>query len=382
MNNVIILEVGGGAYFSMKILIADDDAVSNNLLKHNILALGHEVIAVEDGQSAWEIAQRQDTPHLFILDWMMPGLSGPEVCRKVRAQQNRSYIYIILLTSKTETECMIQGLEAGADEYLTKPFNPQELAMRLNTGERILGLQSDLLGSLSQLKLNEQMRLEFIAALTHDLRTPLVAAKRILEMIRMQEQNFKRRETGELLQGLEETTQHTLQLINHLLEGFQLQEAGLTLFKQPVRLHQLVDECFSSFSVLADVKGIRLSNSIPDSWEPIALDVTQFKRVITNLVSNAITNSPDGSCVDVSARDCSGQSIEIQIKDNGPGIPPDLLPHIFERYYSGSFQSKKIGSGLGLSICKSIIELHGGSIQVASAKEGTCFAVSLPKMAG
>jgi diguanylate cyclase (GGDEF)-like protein len=128
----------------MRILVAEDDAVSRLLLEKTLERAGYEVIAVEDGACAREVLCGSDAPRLALLDWVMPGLDGPAVCRAVRGRAEQSYVYIVLLTSKESKEDVVAGLESGADDYLTKPFNPEELKARLRTGRRILDLEDKL----------------------------------------------------------------------------------------------------------------------------------------------------------------------------------------------------------------------------------------------
>ena len=125
----------------MKILIADDEALSRRLLEKTLERAGYEVIAVENGLAAVRQLCQADGPRLALLDWIMPELDGPGVCREVRRQQDESYVYMVLLTSKESKEDIVTGLESGADDYLTKPFNVDELKARLRTGERILHLE-------------------------------------------------------------------------------------------------------------------------------------------------------------------------------------------------------------------------------------------------
>ncbi len=136
----------------MRILIADDDPVSRRLLQLTLTNWCYEVMAVHDGQEAWQTLRQADAPSLAILDWMMPGLDGPEVCRRVRQTPTLSPIYIILLTSKTQKEDIIAGLQAGADDYLTKPFDAQELQARLQVGMRVMQLQSELAQRVKELE--------------------------------------------------------------------------------------------------------------------------------------------------------------------------------------------------------------------------------------
>jgi two-component system, cell cycle response regulator len=136
----------------MKVLIADDSSVSRALLRGTLSRWGYEVIEASDGDGAWEILAGEDAPRLAILDWVMPGLTGPDVCRKVRETRREPYTYILLLTSKTSKEETVEGMEAGADDYIVKPFHEHELQVRLRAGKRIVDLQSDLMNAREELR--------------------------------------------------------------------------------------------------------------------------------------------------------------------------------------------------------------------------------------
>src|SRR5215813_775789 len=158
----------GGAG-SVKVLIADDDVIPRWFLHTALVKAGHEVIVAHDGAEAWHLLQQAAAPRLAILDWLMPGLDGVEVCRKVRQWDHASYVYLILLTSKDQQEDIITGLEAGADDYLTKPFDPQELEARLRAGQRILDLQAALLASMEKLAQARQREAEIGAKIQQTL---------------------------------------------------------------------------------------------------------------------------------------------------------------------------------------------------------------------
>jgi len=135
----------------MKILIADDDLTSRVVLAQVLKHLGHEVVETEDGEQAWEALQAPDAPRLAILDWVMPGLEGPELARRVRSLQQERSPYLIILTSRSDKEAVIEGLEAGADDFVAKPFNTGELRARVDVGRRILELQDKLIESRDHL---------------------------------------------------------------------------------------------------------------------------------------------------------------------------------------------------------------------------------------
>src|ERR1700730_15140113 len=136
----------------MKILIADDDPVSSRLLDRLLVKWGYEVIAVHDGAEAWEVLKAEDAPRVALLDWIMPGIDGLEFCRRVRARASQPYVYIMLLTANDKVGNLVEGLESGADDYLTKPFHPQELKARLRVGLRMLDLESGLVEARESLR--------------------------------------------------------------------------------------------------------------------------------------------------------------------------------------------------------------------------------------
>ena len=136
----------------MKVHIADDSSVSRRLLEAALRKWNYDVVVACDGQEAWNYLQREDSPRLAILDWMMPGISGLEVCRRVRQLACERYTYILLVTSRTHKEDLIEGMEAGADDYITKPFDQNELKVRLGPGRRIVELQNALLDAQAALR--------------------------------------------------------------------------------------------------------------------------------------------------------------------------------------------------------------------------------------
>ncbi len=136
----------------MKVLIADDSATSRILLRSALQRWGYQVVVAENGAQALEILQQPDSPSLAILDWVMPYLTGPEVCQRIRETHREPYTYILLLTSKNTKHETVQGLDAGADDYIVKPFDEHELQVRLRAGKRIIDLQLDLLRAREELR--------------------------------------------------------------------------------------------------------------------------------------------------------------------------------------------------------------------------------------
>jgi two-component system cell cycle response regulator len=171
----------------MKILIADDEPVSRRILERLLAKWGYEVVSAEDGKSAWDQLNAPEAPRIALLDWMMPGRNGVDVCREMRANRPQPYTYILLLTAKDAKESVVEGLESGADDYLTKPFHPQELKARLRVGIRLLELEDSLVQA------REAMRFKA----THDALTGVWNRGTILETLE-REMTRSQREGGSL----------------------------------------------------------------------------------------------------------------------------------------------------------------------------------------
>src|SRR4051812_27116951 len=153
----------------MRILIADDDPVPRRMLQAILKKWDYEVVEATDGAEAWEILQSADAPQIAILDWLMPEMDGVEVCRRMRQRTDAPYVYFILLTSKDRKEDIIEGMEAGADDYLIKPFEAHRLQVRLRAGRRILDLQTELLASLAALAKAREREVEIGAKIQQTL---------------------------------------------------------------------------------------------------------------------------------------------------------------------------------------------------------------------
>ncbi|MDX1921297.1 MAG: ATP-binding protein [Candidatus Caenarcaniphilales bacterium] len=244
------------------------------------------------------------------------------------------------------------------------------------TGE-VKNIISSFNKMVQKLNENDQMRDNFISTLTHDLRTPLIAQARVYDLLEDfktdQSTDFKR-----LVNGLKLNNTHLLTMVNSLLETYKYDSGELKLEPEKVNLKNLVDESLLALQSIAESKQITLKNEIKDSDLFLMLDSSQMKRVVINLISNAIENIPQGCEIKV-VENFLNDKVEIKIIDNGSGIEPKILPYIFDKFFSHNNAKKKIGSGLGLYICKMIVEKHGGTIQVQSKiEEGSTFIINLP----
>ena len=286
------------------------------------------------------------------------------------AQTGKPYQYIAIrkdISYLKRIENELRVLNEGLEERV------HERTAKLEAANR------ELQETLNLLRESERMRETFISALTHDLRTPLVAERRALDLLHAQ-----RDKLPEKLQPLSErlikNNADLLEMVNKLLEIYEYEAGKIRLLPVPVILFDMVAECLETLQPLAESKNIRLLNRLGPSCGSIEADADQLRRLLVNLVGNAIQHMQhSGGEVAVSAHDL-GQAIELRVSDNGPGIASEVLPHLFDRYFAVQQTRKKIGSGLGLSICKMITRLHGGAIRVESiVGQGTDFYVSFPK---
>ena len=156
-----------------RVLIAEDDAMSRRILESSLESWGYRVMVAEDGAKAWKILQQEHPPELLILDWVMPEIDGAELCRRIRKRQGSLYQYILLVTGKDDKQDVVEGLEAGADDYLTKPFDRNELRARLRVGRRVLKLQQDLINAREELRFQA----------THDLLTGIWNRGAVLDLL-------------------------------------------------------------------------------------------------------------------------------------------------------------------------------------------------------
>ena len=217
----------------MKILVADDDPINRRLLEAFLVKNDYEVILARDGQQAWDILRLPDSPQLAILDWSMPGMDGTQICRELRRQTDRGYVYVLLLTSMSREIEMLEGLEAGADDYLTKPFKGPELKARLRTGRRILALQEQLLSANTALHYQ----------LAHDALTGAFSRAAIMEKLRMELTRSRREKTtvGILMADLDRFKEIN-DTYGHLAGDQILREAAKRM-RASVRPYDAVGRC-------------------------------------------------------------------------------------------------------------------------------------------
>ena len=350
-------------------ILAVDDIPDNLLLVQLALEQeGHRVVLAHDGITALKQI-KQAPPSLILLDVMMPEMDGYEVTRRIRQDKSIPFIPILLVTAREESS-LVEGLDAGADEFVRKPFQIDELQARVR--------------SMLRLKETIDQRENFVSCLTHDLRTPLVAANRMLDLIAQEAFGDVTCEQKEAIASIVSSNHNMLEMLNTLLETHHYELGQKILSFIPVDLQQLVSEVVAELKPLAIEKNIELRYDAESHISQIQGDRLELRRVITNLIGNAIKFTDTGSVtISLSQND---SEVLVRVEDTGIGISPEDRQAIFQRYHQGNH--RRSGKGLGLYLCQQIINAHQGKITVHSRREslrdaqpgkGTTFAVSLPK---
>ncbi|ACB51857.1 two-component hybrid sensor and regulator [Crocosphaera subtropica ATCC 51142] len=347
------------------ILVVDD--IPDNLLLIQ-LALeqdGHQLVSVNDGFSA--LAQiDQCPPDLILLDVMMPRMDGYEVTQKIRQNSRLPYIPILLITAHEQSN-VVKGLDTGADDFIRKPVQIDELQARVR--------------SLLRLKQSIDQREHFVHCLTHDLRTPLVAADRMLSLITQGVFGEITLKTKDALNNIIRSNQNLLEMINKLLDVHSYEEGQKKLSCITFNLKNLLEQIITELTPLAQEKALELRCDWQAPLEEIDGDRQELRRVLTNLISNAIKFTDTGY-IEVRVSLSVGDNKEdnwliIEIEDTGIGISSKAKAKIFRRFYHSNH--KGLGYGLGLHLCHQIIQEHGGKITLESQlDQGSTFTVGLP----
>ncbi|MEL6579130.1 MAG: hybrid sensor histidine kinase/response regulator [Cyanobacteria bacterium J06621_12] len=341
-------------------ILAVDDIPDNLLLVQ--LALeeeGHHVVLAHNGETALKQI-KQAPPSLILLDVMMPGMDGYEVTKRIREDKNIPFIPILLVTAREESS-LVQGLDAGADEFVRKPFQIEELQARVR--------------SMLRFKETIDQRENFVSCLTHDLRTPLVAANRMLDLITQSAFGDVTEEQKEAIANIVSSNNNMLEMLNTLLETHHYELGQKTLSFITVDLPKMITEVVTELEPLATEKGIKLQSDLATGIFELKGDRLELRRVITNLVGNAIKFTDSGS-VKVSLSQDGAEAL-VKVADTGIGISPEDQAAVFQRYHQGNH--RRAGKGLGLYLCQQIINAHGGRLTVNSTVgEGTTFTFTLP----
>jgi signal transduction histidine kinase len=373
-----------------RILLADDNADMRDYVRR-LLANKFDVEAVGDGEAALEAA-RAGQFDLVLSDVMMPKLDGFGLLHALRSDDKTRTIPVILLSARAGEESRVEGMGAGADDYLVKPFSARELLARV---ESHVNLQRERKRSEEKLEhlmvLEQQARAsaevanrvkdEFLAMLSHELRTPLNAIVGWIQLLKAGKLGEKDRARG--IEVIDRNAAAQRAIIDELLDVSRIITGKLRLDASPVDPVTVLDAAIDAIRPAALAKEIEISVSIERNRGLVIGEAVRLQQVIWNVLSNAVKFTPKNGRIQVEFK-VAGKQFEIVIGDTGEGIESEFLPYIFDRFRQAdtSARRKHGGLGVGLSIVRSLVELHGGDVQVFSdgPGKGAMFTIRLPIM--
>jgi two-component system sensor histidine kinase/response regulator len=370
------------------ILVADDVAANVELLFDQLHVLGFRAIAASDGPSALT-ACFDRRPDLAILDVSMPAgdlgvddrSTGFEVCRRIKRDPRTKSIPVIFVTALNDTTDRVKAIEAGGDDFLTKPHNRLVLGARVRSLLKLKAATESLEDTLRKLREAEKMRDDLMKMIVHDLKTPLTSVLATMEMLIDGDFGALSDEQKRMLGDAEGKAEDLLGLIGDLLELARFEEAKMTLDLEPIAPSALLNEVVNEWSIRFQQESAKASVDVADDAPVFEADKGLLKRVLGNLLSNALTHSATAITLQLGARR-DNDGILFTVADNGPGIPPEYHEVIFRKFerVRTPVIPRTRSSGLGLAFCKLVVDAHGGRIWVQSAGEGkgSAFHFMLP----
>ncbi|MFP4175660.1 MAG: sensor histidine kinase [Planctomycetota bacterium] len=402
----------------MKVLVAEDDTASRELMAALMEKEGYDVIAVEDGEEAWKVLRDQEAPKLVILDWLMPGLDGLEVCRKIRAEKRQNYTYIIMVTVKDDRDDIQAGFDAGADDYLTKPLDVTQLKHRLRSAKRITRYEEQLeenrreldryaaqMKQLAEERAEQLVRADRMATLgtlsagiAHEINNPASfisgnaqSLEKAWETVQkaLEDQasdgeesrlDFVLEEVPEMIAGIKKGVRRISKIVDGL-KSYVRSDTQARGEKSAIDLHGAIEHalqlCHNELKYNIDV-----SVNVPDDGCSVVGNRREIEQVLVNLITNAahaMSEVKNGK-LHIAAERNDGR-ISVSVEDNGPGIPEEDMRHIFDPFFTTKTGGK--GTGLGLSISQGIIKDHGGELTASNRpQKGASFTFSLPEKEG
>ena len=357
-----------------RLLVVDDIEDNRDLLQRRLTRRGYEVVVADSGRSALT-AIAEGGFDLILLDIMMPGMSGLETLERLRHMSDRGMLPVIMVSANSESQDIVQALELGASDYISKPIDFPVAFARIET-HLALKRADDALRS-------SEARSLFLANMSHELRTPLNAIIGFSEMIFAEMRGPLNNDAYHNYAGLiKESGEHLLAVIGNILDFTEVQSAGgIELHEKSIDVGALVGFCVATVRERPDATGVRFEVEIAAEKLPCLLaDETRMKQIVLNLLSNAVKYTPAGGTVTVRLWYDEDRGFVLQIADTGIGIADIGQALANFRQGEGSAPGRvNDGIGLGLSFTKSIVERHGGTLDLQSqVGVGTVAAVSLP----
>lgn len=362
-----------------KILIVDD--VMSNVLLLKVLLTNEKfaIATASNGRQALEQVEKEN-PDLVLLDVMMPDMSGFEVAQHLKSNPQTAEIPIIFLTALNSTADIVKGFQVGANDFISKHFNKEELIIRVTHQISLVAAKRLILSKTEELQRTIAGRDKLYSVIAHDLRSPMGSIKMVLNMLIL---NLPFEKIGaemyELLTMANQTTEDVFSLLDNLLKWTKSQIGKLNVVYQDVDLVEVTDGVIEIFSMVASLKKIRIREMKPERMM-VNADIDMLKTVVRNLLSNAIKFSKENSEILVKMEEVNGMAV-VSVQDHGCGISEEGQKKLLhaDTHFSTFGTNNEEGSGLGLLLCKDFVVKNGGKLWFTSKEgEGSIFSFSIP----
>lgn len=364
------------------LLIIDDTPENLNLLSAMLTKQGYKVRCVTKGSTGLRGAKAAP-PDLILLDINMPDMNGYEVCQRLKVEEQTREIPVIFISALDDVLDKVQAFAVGGVDYITKPFQVEEVLARVETHLTLRNLQRQLQAQNAQLQQQmtelqdlNQLKDEFLHAISHDLRTPIMGSLLVLKNLQAQPgETLSLRRS--VIERMIQSCDRQLSLLNSLLEVHASEVRGMQLDYQPLCLHELIESLAADLESLLVRSQATFMNQVPADLPSVLADPLQLRRVLENLFTNALNHNAPGICLTLHAQR-EEDMIRCTLQDNGVGLDAAQCDHLFDRYVRGS-RVRSTGIGLGLYLCRQIITAHGGQIGASSTLgAGATFWFTLP----
>jgi signal transduction histidine kinase len=351
------------------ILIVDDTPANLLLLASMLKERGYQPRTVSSGERALEAA-RLLRPDLILLDVNMPGMDGFEVCRRLKADPALKDIPILFISALTDTTVKVKAFRVGGDDYITKPFQFEEVEARVRTQLQLHRQRQELQSSYEQLHRLEILRDSLTHMVVHDMRSLLMSITVPLELAI----NSEEKRVG-YIQKAQEATSKLNEMMALMIDVSRLESGRMPVHICECGLNQIAQAVIESVRLTAGNRQLTLCATEPISVE---CDADLLRRILENLLNNAIKFTPAEGVIEVSLSALNGVA-RVAVRDDGCGIPPEHHQEIFEKFGQVQGEGQHLGTGLGLAFCKFAVTAHAGSIGVVSEpSHGSTFWFTLP----
>jgi len=359
------------------ILVVDDNAENRALAQATLEDDGYRVVLATGGAEGVAAFVRE-RPDCVLLDVRMPGVDGPTACERIRALPDGGDVPIVFVTALRDVETFDRTVLAGGDDFLSKPFRPNELVARVQAALKLRSLAAERRELYAQVKhqRDDLQRLQLqkehlVAFLVHDLKNPVNAITLQAELVLRDRDGSERSKRA--ANKIRDESRALLRMITTLLDIAKADEGRLEPVRQQIALAPLIGGVIEELEVRAQATGVRIVAEL--DAPALFADAELVRRVLENLVENAIRHAPDDSEVRITAR-AAHDGIELRVQDAGPGVPVAQRERVFERFVqNGGDQSTRSNRGLGLAFCKLATEAHGGRIWIEDSSPGAVFCV-------